>query len=254
MRKKRGRKGSEGGANWMDTYGDMVTLLLCFFVLLYSISSVDQSKWIKLVESFNPDAKEVSQIVTDTVADGNDEVPGGAEAAEQAFDDLYERLQQAVNEAGIQSEVDLFKGDGYTFVRFRDTVFFDGDSSVIRPEGKVILDKFAAAIAPAKDTIQEIQILGHTTQALPDRQNYVESDRVLSAERAAKVTAYLQDKGLVSPDKLVSVGYGQFRPVAPIDTEANRAKNRRVEIIITKNNSVQKSLDEYYADLEQKNK
>ena len=77
----------------MDTYGDMVTLLLCFFVLLYSISSVDQSKWIKLVESFNPDAKEVSQIVTDTVADGNDEVPGGAEAAEQAFDDLYERLQ-----------------------------------------------------------------------------------------------------------------------------------------------------------------
>ena len=62
----------------MDTYGDMVTLLLCFFVLLYSISSVDQSKWIKLVESFNPDAKEVSQIVTDTVADGNDEVPGNA--------------------------------------------------------------------------------------------------------------------------------------------------------------------------------
>lgn len=133
-------------------------------------------------------------------------------------------------------------------------MFFDGDSSVIRPEGKVILDKFAAAIAPAKDAIQEIQILGHTTQALPDRQNYVESDRVLSAERAAKVTAYLQDKGLVSPDKLVSVGYGQFRPVAPFDTEANRAKNRRVEIIITKNNSVQKSLDEYYADLEQKNK
>ena len=77
---------------------------------------------------------------------------------------------------------------------------------------------------------------------------------MLSAERAAKVTAYLQDKGLVSPDKLVSVGYGQFRPVAPFDTEANRAKNRRVEIIITKNNSVQKSLDEYYADLEQKNK
>ena len=91
MRKKRGRKGSEGGANWMDTYGDMVTLLLCFFVLLYSISSVDQSKWIKLVESFNPDAKEVSQIVTDTVADGNDEVPGGAEAAEQAFDDQIGR-------------------------------------------------------------------------------------------------------------------------------------------------------------------
>ena len=86
MRKRRKKK-PENGSNWMDTYGDMVTLLLCFFVLLYSISSVDQSKWIKLVESFNPDAKEVSQIVTDTVADGNDEVPGSAEATEEAVFD-----------------------------------------------------------------------------------------------------------------------------------------------------------------------
>ena len=206
----------------MDTYGDMVTLLLCFFVLLYSISSVDQSKWIKLVESFNPDAKEVSQIVTDTVADGNDEVPGNAEATEEAvFDELYERLKLAVEDAGIETEVELTKGDGYTFVRFRDTMFFDGDSAVIRPEGKVILDRFAEAIAPASDVIQEIQVLGHTTQALPNQQNDVVSDRVLSSERAANVTGYLQQKNLVSPDKLVSVGYGQFRPVAPFDTEAH---------------------------------
>ena len=45
-----------GGANWMDTYGDMVTLLLCFFVLLYSISSIDQTKWMLVVQSFNKDA------------------------------------------------------------------------------------------------------------------------------------------------------------------------------------------------------
>ena len=239
MRKRRKKK-PENGSNWMDTYGDMVTLLLCFFVLLYSISSVDQSKWIKLVESFNPDAKEVSQIVTDTVADGNDEVPGNAEATEEAvFDELYERLKLAVEDAGIETEVELTKGDGYTFVRFRDTMFFDGDSAVIRPEGKVILDRFAEAIAPASDVIQEIQVLGHTTQALPNQQNDVVSDRVLSSERAANVTGYLQQKNLVSPDKLVSVGYGQFRPVAPFDTE-NRSKNRKVEIIITKNNSIQR--------------
>lgn len=250
MKKKR-KKSEEGGSNWMDTYGDMVTLLLCFFVLLYSISSVDQSKWIKLVESFNPDAEKVSQIVTDTSIEADDEVPGGVDADEQAaFDELHERLKKAVQDAGIESEVELTKGDGYSFVRFRDTMFFDGDSSVIRPEGKQILDIFAAAIAPAGNIIQEIQVLGHTTQALPDVQNDVISDRVLSAERAANVTGYLQNKNLLSPDKLVSVGYGQFRPVAPFDTEANRSKNRRVEIIITKNNSVQKSLDEYYAEME----
>ena len=53
---KRRKKRADEGGNWMDTYGDMVTLLLCFFVLLYSISSVDQAKWREVVKSFNPDA------------------------------------------------------------------------------------------------------------------------------------------------------------------------------------------------------
>ena len=59
--------GGGGGANWMDTYGDMVTLLLCFFVLLYSMSTVDENKWKALVQSFNPDAVE-----TMTDPKGND--------------------------------------------------------------------------------------------------------------------------------------------------------------------------------------
>ena len=226
-------------------YGDSIAMLFCAAVFYFFCGSIQVD---------NPDAKEVSQIVTDTVADGNDEVPGSAEATEEAvFDELYERLKLAVEDAGIETEVELTKGDGYTFVRFRDTIFFDGDSAVIRPEGKVILDRFAAAIAPASDVIQEIQVLGHTTQALPNKQNNVVNDRVLSCERAANVTAYLQQKNLVSPDKLVSVGYGQFRPIAPFDTEENRSKNRRVEIIITKNNSVQRSLDEYYEEVVGKN-
>lgn len=239
----------------MDTYGDMVTLLLCFFVLLYSISSVDQSKWIKLVESFNPEAVEKAQNAANTAAGGNNTAAkDGESTADVAFDDLYEQLKAAVKNAGMESDVDLYKGEGYTFVRFRDTVFFDGDSSVIREEGKVILDSFANAITPAKDSIKEIQVLGHTTQAYSDWQNNVENDRVLSAERAANVTAYLQRKSLVSPEKLVSVGYGQFRPIAPFDTPENREKNRRVEIIITKTNSVEKSLDEYYESMKEENK
>lgn len=64
---KKRNKSSGGGANWMDTYGDLVTLLLCFFVLLYSISTVDQAKWVQVVKSFNPDAVEVSQIAIDNV-------------------------------------------------------------------------------------------------------------------------------------------------------------------------------------------
>ena len=79
MKKK--SKAPEEGASWMDTYGDMVTLLLCFFVLLYSISSVDQVKWENLVKSLNPDAsKEVSQLVTvDDIKPGDEDVPGSTD-------------------------------------------------------------------------------------------------------------------------------------------------------------------------------
>ena len=75
---KKRQPAAEGGANWMDTYGDMVTLLLCFFVLLYSISSVDQQKWEIIVKSFNPGADSVSQIVTDSdLKEGDNDVEGG---------------------------------------------------------------------------------------------------------------------------------------------------------------------------------
>ncbi|WP_122643832.1 OmpA/MotB family protein [Luxibacter massiliensis] len=248
---KKRNKTPESGASWMDTYGDMVTLLLCFFVLLYSISSVDQAKWEMIVRSFNPDADKVSQIVTTDTLEGDQDVPGGFVEGDEinTFDELYENLKQSIEEAQLSAQVELFKGDGYTFVTFRDNVFFDGDSSIIKDEGKQILDQFANAISGAKDSIKEIQVLGHTTQADPAVQNDVESDRVLSAERAARVTAYIQNKSLVSPEKLVSVGYGQFRPIAPFDTPENRAKNRRVELLITKSDSVEHSLEEYYEEM-----
>ena len=103
---KKRNKPSGGGANWMDTYGDLVTLLLCFFVLLYSISTVDQAKWVQLVKSFNPNADQVSQIVENTEIDANDEVPGGVDVDE--FDDLFESLKEAVEQADMSGEIDLF--------------------------------------------------------------------------------------------------------------------------------------------------
>ena len=100
---KKRNKSTGGGANWMDTYGDLVTLLLCFFVLLYSISTVDQAKWVQIVRSFNPNAVEVSQIALDTIEDATDEVPNHVEDGsleEDEFDSLYEALRKALRKPG----------------------------------------------------------------------------------------------------------------------------------------------------------
>lgn len=246
------KKRSSGGANWMDTYGDMVTLLLCFFVLLYSMSSIDSEKWELLVKSFNPDAEYLSQIVTNQEENNyENDVSGGSEVQEQIdeFDKIYYTLSNYINENNLQGDIEISKGDGFTFITFRDNVFFDGDSFVLKDEGKVVLDEFSNAIIEAVDSIQEIQILGHTSQARPDVPNEPITDRFLSSNRATEVLLYIQGKDIIEPSKLVSCGYGQFRPISSFDTRESRAKNRRVEILITKTDSVVKSLDEYYTEV-----
>lgn len=245
----RRKKPSEGGANWMDTYGDMVTLLLCFFVLLYSISSVDSAKWTELVKSFNPNADVISQIVVNGDSKNGDAVSPSSADANDAFDRTAQEMIELLSANLSTSEnVDVSSGDGYIFISFNNNIFFDGDSYVLRQEGKEVLDEVCKVIKPLSEDIQEIQILGHTSQADPVNPNEPVSDRFLSSNRATTVLLYIQNKGFVDPAKLVSIGYGQFRPISSFETKESRSRNRRVEMIITKSESVSKQLEEYYSN------
>lgn len=256
------KKSSGGGANWMDTYGDMVTLLLCFFVLLYSMSTIDESKWKAIVQSFNPSAI-VSDAFSGTdgpIADPTDglgsladpdkvsdnkvelsaeelaELMQQQQEVEDALQELYETLQSYVNENGMEDSVEIVKGDGYVFISFNDAVFFAGDSAVLLPKGKEVLDVVSTALETAADYIDEIRVMGHTAQALENRPNTVVTDRTLASNRATNAVIYIQehtDPEKLSPARLVSLGFGQWRPVAPNDNEQDRAHNRRVEILVT---------------------
>ena len=236
---KRVRKRSEGGS-WMDTYGDMVTLLLCFFVMLYAISSMDQSKWQNLVASMNPEAAEQLEEMRSAEAEE-------MQTENEAIQIMYDNLNREFESLGLDANVQVVRGDGYDFISFSDEIFFAGDSYELTPNGRVILDAFTRAISPAAGDIHEIQVLGHTTE-VPERMHVLE-DRMLSSERAAQVTAYIQEKGIVDPARLVSLGFGQFRPIADINTAEGRSMNRRVEILITNDYAVQKSLTEYYSEV-----
>lgn len=223
------KRGGGGGANWMDTYGDMVTLLLCFFVMLYSMSQMDQSKWIALVQALNPSAN-ISGTSTE-------EPPEGSEVTQQQVDadigELYETIMDFVAQENLTSQVSVTKGSGYVFISFDDTVFFDGDSYTLRDDGKRVLDQVAEFIGGVSGSVDEIRVLGHTAQARPDQPNSVETDRFLASNRATVVTIYLQEKNIVDPARLVSVGYGQWRPISSNATAAERAGNRRVELLVT---------------------
>ena len=250
-----------GGANWMDTYGDMVTLLLCFFVLLYSISSLDQNKWIMLVQSFNKNAL-VNVDEQPLGPEGEDSDSGGddlpttmPDEIDQVMEELYDYL--ALFAASSDSVNISTTGDGRIFISFQDAVFFDGDKSVLRPEGKAALDEIIPALEEAGPYLDEVKIMGHTAQARPDQANTVRGDRTLSTQRAAEVLIYLQENSnsdLLDPARLTSEGYGQWRPVATNDTPEGRAKNRRVEMMISGKNveeQIGDSIASYYTETQQ---
>lgn len=255
--KKRG--GGDEGGSWMDTYGDLVTLLMTFFVLLYSMSSIDSAKWDVFVRSIFPNGrpgdKSAEQIIINGQATDKDEPAGeigDSGAPENTVDpnninELYLQIAQALNAAGIDG-VEVSRGQDYTFVVFKDKAFFAGDSSVITPQGQETLSIFCDTIAPDANKLSQVNIMGHTAQADPERANNPRNDRILSVMRAAEVCLFIQGRGIISPDKLVSIGYGQFHPIADNATSDGRAKNRRVEILLIDEGAEIRNINEYFEE------
>lgn len=250
---RRGKKKSSGGggANWMDTYGDMVTLLLTFFVMLYSMSSLNQQKWEIFVKSIFPNSAEEEQVAINQPLNGEYDVSGEVtqqekpENMEETADTLYLTLAERLNEMGVEG-ISVSRGEDYTFLEFKDKVFFAGDSSVLTDQGKEALNIFCEVVEPIKSQIGQVNVMGYTSQADPVVPNEPRVDRLLSADRAAEVTAYIQQSGAIEAEKLISIAFGQHRPVASFDTAENRAKNRRVEILMIDEGADVKSLNEYY--------
>ena len=254
--KKRG--GGDDGGSWMDTYGDLVTLLMTFFVLLYSMSSIDSAKWDVFVRSIFPNGrpgdKSAEQIIINGQATDKDEEGqvGDNTAPPNPVDteninELYLQIAQALNAAGIDG-VEVSRGQDYTFVVFKDKAFFAGDSSVITPQGQETLSIFCDTIAPDANKLSQVNIMGHTAQADPERANNPRNDRILSVMRAAEVCLFIQGRGIVSPEKLVSIGYGQFHPIADNATSEGRAKNRRVEILLIDEGAEIRNINEYFEE------
>ena len=255
--KKRG--GGDEGGSWMDTYGDLVTLLMTFFVLLYSMSSIDSAKWDVFVRSIFPNGrpgdKSAEQIIINGQATDKDEPAGeigDSGAPENTVDpnninELYLQIAQALNGAGIDG-VEVSRGQDYTFVVFKDKAFFAGDSSVITPQGQETLSIFCDTIAPDANKLSQVNVMGHTAQADPERANNPRNDRILSVMRAAEVCLFIQGRGIISPDKLVSIGYGQFHPIADNATSEGRAKNRRVEILLIDEGAEIRNINEYFEE------
>ena len=233
------KKSGGGGANWMDTYGDMVTLLLCFFVLLYSMSTISEDNWKAIVQSFNPSAvldPDPTIVGTDgPSADPGEQGVAPAELQKQVDTDmeaLLQQIQEFVQQQNLQDAITVSQDGGKIFITFSQSVFFGGDSSVILKEAYPVLDSVCDMLSGVAGSLDEVRVQGHTARA-GEGPNRVVKDRTLASERATNVIIYIQEHSEVPPSCLVSEGFGEWRPVERNDTSENRAKNRRVEMIIS---------------------
>jgi len=228
MAKKR-RKPAEGGSNeWLNTYADMVTLLLCFFILLFTMSSIDAEKWKMLILAFQNPA-ELEEIVNP------DEPPelesNGEEVKLEDLTFLKEHMEKLIAQSIFAADVELIGNESIVFIRLSNNLLFAGDSAVLQPNTTEFLNLVGNAIKEYEENIMFVRINGHTA-TVDERPGRVVSDRVLSTERANAVLMYLEDVKGISPNKLIAMGYGKNYPIDTNDSEAGRSKNRRVEILI----------------------
>jgi chemotaxis protein MotB len=239
MRRQRHNSGGEGAksAGWLTTFNDLVTLLMVFFVLLFTMSSIDAKKMQEFQFALQSglgvlEAGKMVDVTIKTPQPVEDmshihTQPEGVKRSKK------NRLTGLLSKALVKSlEADF--GIQVTQIQqgirlsFEDQILFDFGKAAINPAGNALLNQIAKAIQHVPDAVR---VEGHTDN-VPIQTRRFPSNWELSVARAVNVVKYFVEVGNIDPRRLSAVGYGESRPLVANDTSANRKKNRRVEILI----------------------
>ncbi|NLY86717.1 MAG: flagellar motor protein MotB [Tissierellia bacterium] len=230
-RRRKVEESSGGSAQWLTTYSDMVTLLLCFFVLLFSFSNIDAEKFRSIMSSFRGGTGVLSggtslDIPFNLTEDDLD--------VEIELEELLAQLEEYTNTLGLGDRIIIQPEERGLVIRFMDNVFFDSGSAEIKEEAFEILDSVAEILNREEFKNRHIKVEGHTDTDPIVRASRYETNWELSAARATNVLRYLVEVGSIDGNRISSSGYAYYRNIAPNDTPENKAKNRRVDIVILK--------------------
>lgn len=177
---------------WLVNYADLMTELVCFFIVLYALSA-----------SLSKDVQKAKKEVEETM-----------------------------KQEQVQGEVKLDKdGMKITLEEQGDNVFFNSGSADVSPRMKEIMEKIGPSLMALVKADHQVVVEGHTDN-VPINSSKFPSNWELSTARATSVVQYMIKGMKFPPDHLGAIGYGQFQPIVPNDSEENRSKNRRVVFFI----------------------
>ncbi|WP_018212535.1 flagellar motor protein MotB [Desulfitobacterium hafniense] len=234
---------------WLLTYSDLITLLMIFFVVMYSMSRVDADKFQAMAESLSialgggsaqveigtspsgPNLIETYPANKPQEGKGPEDGEGngdgtGADMENMTIETIKQKLDKFAADNGIETKLVSSIEERGLVISIQDTLLFESGAAVITPKAREILDKINNVLASAPNYIK---VEGHTDN-LPINTSRFPSNWELSVLRATNVVHIMQE--IIPAEQLSATGYGEYRPLTSNDTEAGRARNRRVDLVI----------------------
>lgn len=262
MAKRKPDEPPKGAPAWQSTFADLMNLLLCFFVLLFSMSTIDAQKFELLVASFNQtfsifqsgataigdgmlisngvsQLNELDDYINSTGRDDEgDTIPEDLETAVETVDqakleeseELAEKIEEALSEEQLENEVDIEFTSQYVQLTLNGALLFDSGSVNLKNESLPILKQIGVILERYAESTIEIE--GHTDNVPMTGSSKYSNNDELSSGRAMSVFNYLRDNTLLDMSKVKHSGRGEYQPIADNSSPEGRAKNRRVEIRI----------------------
>ncbi|MCR2048643.1 flagellar motor protein MotB [Acetatifactor muris] len=270
MAKRKEEAPPAGAPAWMATFSDLMNLLLCFFVMLFAMSSIEEAKLQEFVAAMNntfsvfdggaaaigdgflisngvSQLNELDQYINSTGKTADSETDGdkleefdkSPEALEEMLqeeqlkenEERMEEIEEALRENDIADEVELSFTAQYVKLTMSGALLFDSGSAELKEESMQVVEKVGAILERYGQGSGNIEIEGHTDN-VPINSAQYPSNEELSSARALAVFYYLQEKTLLNPVNLKHAGMGERVPIADNSTPEGRSRNRRVEILI----------------------
>ncbi len=227
---------------WLVSYSDFITLLFAFFVVMYSVSHVNEQKYRQLSSTLDSAFSSGSSPVEDeaVIDQENTETPNVAEV-----NDLADNLKEALAGLVDESKITMSGNEQWVEIELDANLLFQSGSAKVSEPARQLLSPVANILEPYDNAVA---IAGHTDD-VPISNVQFPNNWALSSARAVSVVNYLAYQG-VKPQRLSAVGYGEYQPVVENSNDENRARNRRVVIKVAKNAvvSIREPLDTLQSD------
>jgi chemotaxis protein MotB len=222
---------AENHERWLLTYADLITLLMIFFIVMYTISNVNSKKFAQLSNSMSQAflGQASGKLIGEA---GPALIPGAGSAAAQAEAAKMKKAKEAIDkyieQQGLKGKVTADLEERGLVISLKEALLFPLGSANLTPEAQRVIQSVGKMLNSMPN---QLRIEGHTDN-LPIHTAQFPSNWELSTARATNVVNFLTSRVGITPVKLSATGYGEFRPIVANTNEQARAQNRRVDIVV----------------------